>query len=113
MWASAQEAAERFLAETCEAKPADKDDIRFEHGVFADGMEETPFWLHLIDDTGTIVERHVFATEAEVWSLIESFRYAQARREEAARLGVHPLEIEFAPFGPAWLAEQEDRRRGF
>ena len=41
----------------------------------------------------------------------ESFRYSQARREEADRLGVHPLEIEFAPFGPAWEREQEERRR--
>lgn len=41
--------------------------------------------------------------------MIESFRYSQARREEAEALGLHPLEIEFAPFGPAWQREQGER----
>lgn len=31
------------------------------------------------------------------------------RHNEAERLGVHPLEIAFAPFGPEWQREQHDR----
>jgi hypothetical protein len=99
MWATEQESRDRFDAETCERRPADPGDVRFEHGMFEDGMEETPFWLDMIDDTGTIVERHFFATKDEVWSLISSHRYAQNV----------PFEEEFAPFGPTWQREQAER----
>lgn len=34
---------------------------------------------------------------------------AEERRAEADRLGVHPLEIVFAPFGPEWQREQDER----
>jgi hypothetical protein len=44
-------------------------------------------------------------------SFAASWVEAEERRAEAARLGVHPLEIEFAPFGPAWQAEREARER--
>lgn len=95
------------------AAPADSGDIRFEVTELTEGMEETPFRVELVDDTGQVIETHWFATSYEVGSMVGAFREAQARREEADRLGVHPLEIEFAPFGPAWQAEQEERRRGF
>jgi hypothetical protein len=42
--------------------------------------------------------------------MLVAFREAQSRRAEADRLGVHPLEMEFAPFGPAWQREQAERR---
>lgn len=110
MWASPMEQDERFLDETLEKHlPADPGDVRFELGMAEDGMEETPFWLKMIDDTGTVVERHWFATSGERYSLIDAHRDAQARRAEADRLGLHPLAIEFAPYGEAWVREQEER----
>lgn len=96
MSATEQEIRDRFLAETCERKPAEPGDIRFEHGMFEDGMEETPFWVEAIDDCGNIVERNYLATEHEVWNLIESFRECQGTT----------LEERLAPFGIEWQRER-------
>jgi hypothetical protein len=106
-WASEAEARERFLATTVPFAPADPGDIRFEH--FDTSNEDAPFGTHMIDERGEVVETHFFATSWERSSLVGSFREAQERREEAERLGVHPLELALAPFGPEWQAEQIER----
>ena len=95
-WATENEIRERFLATTCEFVPADPGDTRFEVGEFEGGMEETPYWLRMIDDQGEQIEMHFFATPVERSEMIASFRYSQAV----------PFEEEFAPFGPAWEREQ-------
>ena len=110
LWATDAEAREHFHATTCERRPADPGDIRFEQGEFRDGMEETPFWLEMIDDTGTVIETHFFGSSYERGSMVVGFRESQARRSEADRLGKHPLELEFEPFGPAWQREQAGAR---
>lgn len=113
MWASVVETYERFREETREHfYPADPGDVRFEHGMAVEGMEETPFWLKMIDDTGRVVETHFFAEREGIFSLIGAHREAQERRAEAERLGVHPLEIALAPFGPEWEREQAERNGG-
>lgn len=107
MWASEQEAVERFFAETCARKPADPGDVRFEFSECGtdpetgepNGDEERPFYCEVVDDTGTVVERHHFATAWERGNMVEAWRYAQAV----------PFEEEFAPFGPAWQREQAAR----
>jgi hypothetical protein len=111
MWASDTEKQQHFRDTTCERKPADKDDIRFETTHLTDGMEETPFMVEVIDDTGTVVRTDFYSSMEEVYSMVNAHREAQVRREEADRLGVHPLEIEFAPFGPAWQREREEGGR--
>lgn len=109
-WATCDEMDARFRAETCEHRPADKGDTRFEIIEIRDGMEETPILVESIDDTGTVYQRDFYATRSEAFDMIEAHREAQSRRAEAERCGAHPLEIEFAPFGPAWMREQEERR---
>jgi hypothetical protein len=42
-------------------------------------------------------------------SFLAAFEDSMLREAEADRLGCHPLELEFAPFGPAWQREQADR----
>lgn len=110
-WATDEEKNEHFRATTCERPPADKGDTRFEHGVSGTdehdttsrylGNEEAPYWVESIDDTGTVYRVDFFATQAEVFDMIEAFRYSQGTT----------LEEEFAPFGPAWQREQEGRGR--
>lgn len=60
--------------------PADKGDVRFE---IVSIIEETddPYMsvlVETIDDTGTIVDRNVFASEHEAYNMIEAHREAQA-----------------------------------
>lgn len=106
IWASQEEIEVLRREETLGRKPADPGDVRFEHGTLDDGSG----WLHMIDDRGEIVETHFFDRAQDMWPMVEAHREAQARHEEADRLGVHPLELAFAPFGPEWQREQEERR---
>jgi hypothetical protein len=106
MWATADERDSKFRDETLERRPADPGDVRFE---YRDGHEDAPYALDVIDDKGEIIEVHFFITAYERGNMIAAWRESQSRREEADRLGLHPLEIEFAPFGPAWQREQEER----
>lgn len=111
MWATEQETTERFYAETCDRKPADPGDVRFEFsecGIDPDdgmpnGDDERPYYLEMIDDTGTVIERHHFVSAWERSNMVEGYRYCQAV----------PFEEEFAPFGPAWQREQMERGGAF
>ena len=67
--------------------------------VFADGTTQTQEFAH----------REAFADAG----YYVHYAYESAERHiEAERLGVHPLELELAPFGPAWEREQEERYGG-
>jgi hypothetical protein len=96
MWATADERDSKFRGETLERRPADPGDVRFE---YRDGHEDAPYALDVIDDKGEIIEVHFFMTAWERGNMIEAHRYAQSV----------PFEEEFAPFGPAWQREQEER----
>lgn len=102
-------------------EPADPGDVRFElvdpsyDEETGEPMfnEELPYGLLVVDDQGEIVQRHAFATSWERSSMVLAHREHQSLVEEADRLGVHPLEIAFAPFGPECEREQEERRYGW
>jgi hypothetical protein len=84
-------------------RPAEPGDVRFEIGPQDEDGYCTVLW---IDDKGVIVEQDY---TREPHAIVEGFRMMQERNAEAERLGVHPLEIEYAPFGPAWQREQRER----
>jgi hypothetical protein len=77
-----------YLVRVIEQVEAPADD-RWPVPTLVDGPEVEAFYT---DDPG---------------GAVAGAREAQARRREAGRLGVHPLELEFAAFGPAWQREQE------
>lgn len=109
MWASHDEIDARFFATTLARKPADPGDVRFEFSECGvdpetgdpDGDDERPYYLEVVNEDGEVVERHHFYTSTERSNMVEAFRYSQAV----------PFEEEFAPFGPAWQREQEERGR--
>jgi len=70
--------------------------------TFADGEVVTESFASYFDSPSESAVR-------QASSFIGAFEEAEERRAEADRLGVHPLEIAFAPFGPEWEREQEER----
>lgn len=87
-------------------RPADPGDIRFEVTPLADPELGATHLVLTIDDRGEVIARDITDLPYE---LVEAAREAQARRAEADRLGVHPLELAFEPFGPEWQREQAER----
>lgn len=69
---------------------------------FDDGHVTTERFASYFDDPGE-------SATVQAASFIAAFDEAEERRAEADRLGVHPLELAFAPFGPEWEREQEER----
>lgn len=94
----------------------------FDNGEFITGCK-----LDLLED-GKVVATESFTASSEEPGLpsayytgsgnhavTQALSYANAwveaeeRRAEAARLGVHPLELAFAPYGEEWQREQRER----
>lgn len=88
--------------------PAEPGDVRFEVGE----RDEDGYQAVLtIDDEGAVVDRDYMRYDA-VGAFVAGHREAQDRRARADELGVHPLELAFAPFGEEWQREQEERLGG-
>ena len=111
-WASEQEKVEQFHAETCEHRPADPGDFRFEiidlqeeaakEGYSA--MEDCPaIDVKMIDDKGEVVRHDRVWTRSDAFDMVEAFRETQDTT----------LEERLAPFGPEWEREQIERGRGW
>ncbi len=111
MWASAQEVADEFFATTFGA---------FEWAIRDAGDNGEFITWATVDlfEKGTLVGSEKFFGSSEepgpdattqALSFARSWQEAEERRAEAARLGVHPLELAFAPYGPEWQHEQAER----
>jgi len=108
MWASQDEIDARFYATTIERfYPADPGDFRFEIIEHEEPELGCTHTVIVIDDRGEVLER--FTTD-DPYGAVAAAREAQSRRERAEELGVHPLELAFAPFGREWQLEQEEAR---
>ncbi len=70
--------------------------------TFADGEQ-------IVESFSSYFDSPVESAVVQASSFIGAFEEAEERRAEADRLGVHPLEIAFAPFGPEWEREMEER----
>ena len=102
MWATTEERDAEFAAAVS--------DIRIDITVAEEGMEETPYIVTESDIAGNVIDRCFYAFKEEAYQHRIAHRESESRHAEAERLGIHPLEIEFAPFGPAWQREQDQRR---
>lgn len=122
MWASYAEAMERFYSETFPTFDYRVRDVG-DNGEFG-----TWATLDLLE-RGEVVHSETFRCSSEfppemtsmygaghendavAQAISRGVAYVEAeeRRAEADRLGVHPLELALAPYGPEWQREQMER----
>jgi len=106
MWATLSETEERFLDTTFEREELEYlTKYGFVPRATASGRldDGTEFcFMRFVYADGTVEEREFMHPEAlrDAVSFVAAMEESAARNAEADRLGVHPLEITLAPFGP-------------